>query len=235
MLEQYGVHADNIRAMLPNVLLGGLDNGPRVAEVLVDKAPSAIPTAARTSLVLATLELVKAAAATQAVQARLVEAAAGEPPRDPREEFRALDIDFAQKREELQGLDLTQVPAAQRADVEKLRAQSLASMKQMLDGKRAQLPEATKRYEADLSAWEKSKQPGDVLVTAALRKVLGEFLTGTADMRWGARLVKQHGQQVFADPRLEARPSWWKACFRAGKEPVDAARTYATKWLAELK
>ena len=28
----------------------------------------------------------------------------------------------------------------------------------------------------------------------------------------------------FADPKLEAKTSLWKMCYRAGKEPVEAAR-----------
>jgi hypothetical protein len=39
---------------------------------------------------------------------------------------------------------------------------------------------------------------------------------------------------VFADPAVEAKPSEWKMCFRAGKPATEAARAFAQKWLNDL-
>ena len=63
---------------------------------------------------------------------------------------------------------------------------------------------------------------------------LRQFLDTTNNLDFSARLVEQGKVQKFADPGLEARPSEWKMCFRAGKSATDAAREFARKWLAEL-
>ena len=43
-----------------------------------------------------------------------------------------------------------------------------------------------------------------------------------------------HGKKVFVSASLEGRPHWWKFCWRAGPEATNAAREFATTWLAEL-
>jgi hypothetical protein len=54
-------------------------------------------------------------------------------------------------------------------------------------------------------------------------------------MPWNAKLVPGYGGKMkFADPQLESKSSEWKMCFRAGKEPVDAARAFAAEWLNQL-
>ena len=68
------------------------------------------------------------------------------------------------------------------------------------------------------------------LVTLRLRR----FLDATRDVDFTAKLVEQSKKQKFADPALEAKPSEWKLCFRAGKPATDAAREFARKWLADL-
>ena len=54
-------------------------------------------------------------------------------------------------------------------------------------------------------------------------------------MDFSASLVEQGKVQKFADPALEAKPTEWKMCFRAGKPATDAARDFARKWLAGLQ
>lgn len=44
--------------------------------------------------------------------------------------------------------------------------------------------------------------------------------------------AKHHS--CFADPAYERKSPEWKRCYRAGKQPVDAARTFATTWLRQL-
>lgn len=75
--------------------------------------------------------------------------------------------------------------------------------------------------------------PADPRALVALR--LRAFLDGTRDIDFTARLVEQGKVRKFADPALEARLAEWKMCFRAGKPATDAARQFATKWLADLK
>ena len=83
------------------------------------------------------------------------------------------------------------------------------------------LQELDKRYPADPRA----------LVALHLRR----FLDVTKDVAYDAQLVEKGNKKVFADPALEGRPAEWKLAFRAGKPATDAARTFAQKWLADLK
>lgn len=46
--------------------------------------------------------------------------------------------------------------------------------------------------------------------------------------------LELNGKNQFADKTLEAKPKWWKFCFRVGPEATKAARDFATSWLAEL-
>ncbi len=39
----------------------------------------------------------------------------------------------------------------------------------------------------------------------------------------------------FADPNYEKKSLEWKYCYRAGKQPVETARAFATSWLADLE
>jgi hypothetical protein len=64
---------------------------------------------------------------------------------------------------------------------------------------------------------------------------LRHFLDATADVNYAAQLVDKDRKKVFADPALEAKPAQWKMAFRAGKPATEAARTFAQRWLADLK
>ncbi|MEY4634453.1 MAG: hypothetical protein RJA55_251 [Acidobacteriota bacterium] len=75
--------------------------------------------------------------------------------------------------------------------------------------------------------------PADPQALVALR--LRAFLDGTRDIDFTARLVEQGRVRKFADAALEAKPAEWKLCFRAGKPATDAARDFASKWLADLR
>jgi hypothetical protein len=64
---------------------------------------------------------------------------------------------------------------------------------------------------------------------------LRRFLDVSRDVVYDAQIVEKQGKKVFADPALEAKPSEWKMCFRAGKPATDAARTFAQRWLNDLQ
>jgi len=92
------------------------------------------------------------------------------------------------------------------------------------------------RYKEEHARWEEG-YPVDS--RAAIAKRLREFLTLSATIDFGAKVVPcknswQH-HSCFADPTYEKKPDEWKRCYRAGKQPVDAARTFATTWLRELE
>ncbi|MBC6489479.1 hypothetical protein ACFSQD_04050 [Flavihumibacter stibioxidans] len=92
--------------------------------------------------------------------------------------------------------------------------------------------EAKLAHNQDLKRWE-AECPATV--NALVKKRLMDFLAGTADINFNAKLVRRGSKMVFADPVLEAKDDLWKYAFRSGEETVAAARGYAQQWLLELK
>lgn len=89
-----------------------------------------------------------------------------------------------------------------------------------------------KDYQDRLGAWEK-KYPADPRVLIAAR--LHQFLELSQSVDFGAKLVPRDGRMKFADPQYEAKSSEWKLCYRAGREPVQAARVFAQEWLSSIE
>lgn len=87
-------------------------------------------------------------------------------------------------------------------------------------------------YKEDLKRWE-AEYPA--VFNELLKHKLKEFLQLTSNIDYNARLEQRRGKMVFADPVLEAKDPFWKACFRSGKTTMEAARAYAQQWLVELK
>ena len=92
------------------------------------------------------------------------------------------------------------------------------------------------RVEQEHARWEE-EYPADF--RAAIAKRLHEFLALSATVDFGATLVpcRNSSQRLscFADPTYERKPAEWKRCYRAGKQPVETARTFAASWLRELE
>lgn len=86
-------------------------------------------------------------------------------------------------------------------------------------------------YERSMKEWEES-YPADSRVVIAKR--LREFLTVSSSVDFEAKLVSKGGSMRFANPQYEQESSEWKLCYRAGREPVEAAQAFAKAWLAEL-
>jgi hypothetical protein len=104
-----------------------------------------------------------------------------------------------------------------------------AELDGLLKQQRAQQVLARERAMKELDAvW-----PPDPRTLVANR--LRHFLDVTGDVAYTAPLAEQGGRRVFVDPALEARPREWKLCFRAGKPATDAARSFAQKWLSDLR
>ena len=87
-------------------------------------------------------------------------------------------------------------------------------------------------YKEDLKYWE-AEFPASV--NGLLKKRLTHFLQLSANINYNAKLERSGSKMIFSDPALEAKDEFWKACFRAGKPSVDAARAFAKQWLQELK
>jgi predicted transcriptional regulator len=89
------------------------------------------------------------------------------------------------------------------------------------------------RDKRDIANYEK-EWPADPKVLIAAR--LHDFLNETSDLAFDAKMVDEGGgRKRFADEQFESKSDRWKLCYRAGKEPVDAARAFATDWLRQLE
>lgn len=98
----------------------------------------------------------------------------------------------------------------------------------------AQQAESDKKtYEKNMADYE-AKFPADpkVLIASHLHK----FLDLSKDVAFAAKLVPGgNGKMKFADPQYEGKSDQWKLCYRAGQEPVEAARAFATDWLRQIE
>ncbi len=65
---------------------------------------------------------------------------------------------------------------------------------------------------------------------------LREFLELSKDVNFSAKLAPASGGKMrFVDAAYENKPEHWKLCFRAGKEPVEAARAFVGEWLKQIE
>ena len=103
------------------------------------------------------------------------------------------------------------------------------AMKQAIESARQ---EEQDRYKKELAEWSAAYPEHP---SAAIAKRLKEFLALTADINFDAKLEPAGGgKQRFADSQYESKGLEWKLCYRAGREPVAAARAFATDWLHQL-
>jgi len=88
-------------------------------------------------------------------------------------------------------------------------------------------------YKTKLAKWEKENPLTPNMMIAEWLK---EFLEISKDVDFKAELItNEDGKKLFARTEYERKPDSWKMCFRAGKETVEAGRSFATQWLDELK
>ncbi len=88
------------------------------------------------------------------------------------------------------------------------------------------------QYNRQLAEWEQS-YPADPEKLIRLR--LEEFLRDSQDIDFSAELKPgPEGKMVFVNPAYEKKPGNWKLAYRTGRETVEAARTFAQKWLVDL-
>lgn len=128
----------------------------------------------------------------------------------------------------------------QRKQMEEAMAQAAAMMKQMdtpemrkmmLDGLRMQRESKAAEYKTDMAKWQEDfpENPAPVLA-----KRLKTFLDMSATVDFDAKLVQKDGKMHFVNADYESKPSEWKLYYRAGKEPVAAARAAVQAWMKEL-
>ncbi len=98
----------------------------------------------------------------------------------------------------------------------------------------AQLADAEQKGYQDRVAKFDQRFPADSKILIASR--LRQFLDLSKDVAFDAELKPaSRGRSKFADPQYERKADQWKLCYRAGKEPVEAARAFAAEWLEQLE
>lgn len=99
-------------------------------------------------------------------------------------------------------------------------------------GEKYQQENEVKNYNEYRKKWE-TEYPESINVFIADK--LKKMLDYTKDIDYNATLVEKYGKKRFANPAYEGKRTEWKQGFRAGKEVTEQARTFAEKWLAELR
>jgi hypothetical protein len=90
---------------------------------------------------------------------------------------------------------------------------------------------AVTKYEQQLQQWQKDYPVDHQMI---VRARLETFLQITAEIDFNAALKEEYRVRKFVNPAYEKKPAEWKMAYRAGRPAVDAARTFAKAWLAEL-
>lgn len=145
----------------------------------------------------------------------------------------------AQTKEMADGIKsmLAMLPPDQRAESEAAYKQMAAmlktpeaqkAMRDEIEQKRASDKEA---YDEAMKKWQEA-YPADSRVAVA--RWIRNFLDGSADVDYTATTVSKNGLLRFTNPDYERKPDGWKFCYRAGKEPVAAARAAMVAWLKEV-
>jgi len=89
-------------------------------------------------------------------------------------------------------------------------------------------------YKNKVSEWENEYPVNNP--EPMIKNWINTFLDKSSDVNFDAKLEKdKYGKMKFVDQKYESKDSQWKLYYRAGKESVTAARTFAQNWSKELK
>jgi hypothetical protein len=89
-------------------------------------------------------------------------------------------------------------------------------------------------YAKSVAAWENTYPRNNP--NPMIKIWLTTFLEKSAGINFDAKTTEiKPGTIKFIDQEYERKDSQWKLYFRAGKETVTAARTFAQDWLGEIK
>jgi predicted phage tail protein len=99
-------------------------------------------------------------------------------------------------------------------------------------GEKYQQEGQVKNYNDYMKKWE-NDFPEDI--NAFIGDKLKKMLEYTKDIDYTAALVEKYGKKRFVNPAYEGKRTEWKQGFRAGRDVTEQARSFAEKWLTELK
>ena len=87
-------------------------------------------------------------------------------------------------------------------------------------------------YKENMKKWQEN-YPEDF--SPIIKERLEKFLELTKDVDFNAELKTVYGLKKFVNRTYENKPTEWKQAFRAGKDVTEYARSFAEKWLSEIK
>ena len=170
-----------------------------------------------------------------------------EKPEPPNTQTASAADQLKQQREEFEksAAEMRKNAAGQSKEVRDTIETTIAQMRTSLDAmanNKTQLQALDKAYaqanaEEQQSYMEKLAtfdREHPAAAQTALARRLQQFLDVCKDVDFNTQLVEVKGLKKFANPAFEAKSNEWKKCYRAGREPVEAARTFAIAWLKEL-
>lgn len=203
--------------------------------------------AARVAFVKAVAAAARGYSETAAFKADYAKRRAEAKPEDPGSKGSATDQVNAQQAEQRKRIEelkkqIPSLPANMQEQMKAMAKQMEDSLNQQASDPNQQAmvkqvyeqqaQEERARYQKDLAEWQqKYPENPNALIAARLK----DFLAMTADVNFDAKLIAADGgRSRFADDQYEQKSSNWKICYRAGREPVAAARAAAQDWLRAL-
>lgn len=88
-------------------------------------------------------------------------------------------------------------------------------------------------YAKNVAAWELAYPKNNP--NPMIKRWMTTFLDSSSGIDFDAKTEAIGGKIKFTQPEYEQKDRQWKFYFRAGKEAVTAARTFAQDWLEELR
>jgi hypothetical protein len=243
VMSSLGVKEEEVKRQV----VGSLSSN-RVPTHLAVKAFKSADDATRVKLVQGALVWIKAYTETPVFKADYDKRRESERPAAPKPKDSVESELARQKAERQKGLDdmkknlekmSPEMRKSMEATVKQMEAmyakqdsdpQMAAMMRQGLEMQRAQ---EEKSYRERVAQHE-SRYPAEPRILIAQR--LQGFLDLSKDVDFDAKLyTADRGKMKFVNPAYEAKPEYWKLCYRVGRPAVEAARAFAVSWLKELQ
>ena len=240
-LAQLGLTEPRARELANGVATGR--SAPLNVDASITRAFKAMPASVRATVTTGTWAWARThlgSAAFKAEYARARNEARPEAPKfdgTPADELKKFVDEQTRSIADMRKNVLPTLPADQRAAFETQIKQQEDMMKgkefqdMMRTSFEQQRAGAVAEHERRTRSWEE-EWPVDS--QKMLAKRIREFLAVCADVDFAARTQIVDGLARFVNPVYERKAPEWKACYRAGREPTEAARRAATAWLAAL-
>jgi hypothetical protein len=238
VFQEYGLD----RQAWADSFVHSITDGALYAPSLPAKLKS-VPPGQRAAVVNALGAAAKAFVGTPEFKAKYGKEYEASLPDDLRPPRSAAEIEKSMRAQMQKGL--TEMEAAVKDLQGDMRKQAEAALVQVRAELKQQLatvgPAAAQQAAAEKARYEaaKSRPPDPGALSpdprVSLKKALKLFLEETSGVDYAAETKTVSRTRRFARSDYESKPRSWKMCYRAGREAGDAARAFASGWLAELK